>query len=155
MAVDGLQGSPEGNEAAVDIQLMPHPLGRERLGILHVGNLLARGVVDRFQHAGTLRRETVDVAATAPAQASARRLHPNKKALVVEQGQAALAGAQADGLVDHLMDLGRVHEAVRAQQAQDLGLAGGPRHRDDERGITIRGPRHDRGCFVGICRRLS
>ena len=132
---------------------MPHPLGRERLGISHVGNLLAGSVVDRFQHVGALRREAVDVAATAPPPRPPRDgCTPNEEALVVEQGQAALAGPQADGLVDHLMNLGGVHEAVRAQQAQDLGLAGGPRHRDDERGITIRGPRRDKGSFVGTCR---
>ena len=111
---------------------MLRPLRRERFGIADVRDLGARRVVDVLQQFGALGRQAVHVAAAAAAHAAGGRPGPHHETLLVERGQAALTGAPADRVVDHLMHLRGVHVAVGAQQAQHLGLAAGPRHSDDE-----------------------
>ena len=130
MAGGGFERLPEGDEAAVDGQLVLGAVGRERLRIADMGNRGGIGVVDGSQDGGAFGRKTIDVAIAAAAEAAADGLGANDQTPAMQEGETALAGAPADLTEDHLAQLLGVHEAMGAERPENLGLAIRPRHGD-------------------------
>ena len=52
MVDGGLERLPESDEAAINVQLLPNPLGRESLGIFHIRYLGSWRVVDLLEQVG-------------------------------------------------------------------------------------------------------